>query len=241
MVKKVLATFVLALGLAVASTAFAVPNLQVYIEGATYDDATDTWVLSGTGTYKLWVIANNENGGILDVNLAAAVLTSELGGGSISLTGTTTGGLGGFTDPSAAANPVYSFTSADGAIPVLSDGSSLPSHGIYGAGTSFIQWSLGDMDLDDSPIGDFISAFPAPLAGQSGTINVYDVTVTGFTRVHFDVFNHFEGATHALNNPFSHDGESGGNGGNGGQAAEPTTMFLLGGGLLGALAVRRRK
>jgi len=68
-----------------AQVAYAIPELQLYIEGATYDTGSATWVFSGSGTFRLWVIGNiNGPGGtgglpIQDVKLAAAVATSEMG------------------------------------------------------------------------------------------------------------------------------------------------------------------
>ena len=68
---------------AFVGSAMAIPALQLYIEGATYDDNTETWVLSGEDDFKLWVIGDvGSYGTISDVKLAGAVATSELGGGS---------------------------------------------------------------------------------------------------------------------------------------------------------------
>jgi len=49
----------LALGLLVAmgSAAHAVPALQLYIEGATYDTDSESWVVSSTD-FRLWVIGD---------------------------------------------------------------------------------------------------------------------------------------------------------------------------------------
>jgi PEP-CTERM motif len=253
--KAVLLTAALCLVLGMG-TANAIPILQVYIEGATYDDATDTWVVENDGSFRIWVIGNVEGEGgkgtIEDVMLTAAVSTQEItDGGTIALDGTTVDGdgeLNDVTDPSAASDPGAGTLSADGAIPTLGDGSSLPNHGQFGAGTSFYQFSLGDFSLTDSEISDFngIDAFPDIDDGNfTGQINAYDVTVSGFTTIHFDAFNHVEGQTKAMYifAPFSHDGEGdgdGGGGGGGGSGPEPGTIALFGMGLAG-LAVARRK
>jgi hypothetical protein len=249
MIRKVVlftAALCLALG---AGTANAIPTLQIYIEGATYDDATDTWVLSGDGTFRIWVLGDVESyGTIEDVMLACAVATSEVGGGSITLDGTTVDGDGdynGVTDESDAGGAVAGVLHGDGEVPVMGDGSDLPTHGIYGAGTSFYQFSLGDFTLVDSEIGDFNgdAAFPGSFP-SNGQINAYDVTISGFTTIHFDAFDHIAGGNEAkyVNAPFSHDGEGGGGGGGGGGGSgpEPGTIALFGMGLAG-LAVARRK
>jgi hypothetical protein len=97
---------------------------------------------------------------------------------------------------------------------------------------SFFEWELGDLTLTDSPMGDFINAFPGVLFPDTGQINVYEVTVSGFTAVHFDVYNTVVGATHSSFGPFSHDA---------GVIPEPRATLLFGVGcLVAGLAARRR-
>lgn len=109
--------------------AIALPTLQLYIEGATYDPNTETWVI-GKSEFVLWVIGDVQKfGAIYDVKLAAAVRSNE--SGNITLTPTTTHLV---TDPSLppTPTPTSNFPSDDGAIPIMHDGRPLPSHGIYG-------------------------------------------------------------------------------------------------------------
>lgn len=81
------------------------------------------------------------------------------------------------------------------------------------------EWSLRDFTLKDSPIGDFngeVLPVPTPSSTPLGQINVYEVSIT-FTdgasahgvKVHFDAYNHVEGANHVWYKfaPFSHDAD----------------------------------
>jgi hypothetical protein len=215
-----------------APAAHALPTLQLYIDGATYDPATETWITEDA-TFDLWVIGNvagpGGTGAITNVALAAAFVTGEVG--TITLTPTTTGVV---TDPSIPVPLVFNGASADGARPMLNDGSLLPTHGVYGAGVSFFEWELGDLSATDSPTGDFIGSFPGTLFADTGQINVYEVSVTGFpSGIHFDVYNTVVGETHSSFGPFSHDA---------GVVPEPGATLLFGVGCLvaGVAAQRRR-
>ena len=42
-----------------ATSAFAVPNLQLYIPGGTFDNTTETWIAPSAGTFEVWVLAGN--------------------------------------------------------------------------------------------------------------------------------------------------------------------------------------
>ncbi|MDY6971434.1 MAG: choice-of-anchor N protein, partial [Thermodesulfobacteriota bacterium] len=57
-------------------TAQAIPKLQIYIPGATYDEQTETWIINSY-EYDLWVIGAHED--VYDIKLALAVPSDEDG------------------------------------------------------------------------------------------------------------------------------------------------------------------
>lgn len=210
---------------------FAIPTLQVYIEGSVYYGSPEESWITTSSSFRLWVLGDVESyGTIADVKLAFAYPTNEQGG-SVTITPTTTSMI---TDPSVPINPYGPVYGSDGTVPSLGDGSPLPAHGIYGPGTSWTSYRLGDFTLTDSPIGDYIFSVPTTFS-SSGQVNVYDVSVSGYSWVHFDAFDHIVvGQNHANYKfaPFSHDA---------GVVPEPTSFMLLGLGLLGIAGLKRKK
>ncbi len=202
------------------SIAWAVPSLQLYLEGGVYDSTTESWFIDQEPDHlRLWVIALTP---INDVKLAVAYEADTTA--TLSFLGSTTGGLGGFEDPSVPAAPLYLRTVTDGSLPKLGDGSDLPGHGVYGPATDWQEYSLGDFIQADSPIADFIDSFPTP-GNHRGQINVYELSVSADSWLHFDVYDHIVARNHAryVFAPFSHDATT----------PEPATavMLLMAGGL----------
>lgn len=205
------------------------PILQLYLEGATYDTTSESWVISPLGSsggapFRLWAIGNVDGPGgkgtILDVKLSA-VYDEIVGPLIIDITPSKTNGYNGFTDPSLASAATLLRTVTDGSTPTLGDGSSMPSHGEYGTGRIWQEFSLGDFNLTDSPYADFSGSTdnPTPSKIDGVQINVYDISVrsaldTGFGEhpfdLHFDLYDHVESANHATFAPFSHDASGGG-------------------------------
>ncbi|WP_404385234.1 choice-of-anchor N protein [Caenispirillum salinarum] len=226
--------------LVAAAPARAEPALQLYIEGATYDTTTETWVFSGTDPFTLWAIGYvDHTGPITNVRLSAVYDKSVITGPvSISLTPVLTEGYGGFTDPSYAANPDYLQTVGDGSTPVLGDGSYLPNHGEYGADKEWQEFGLGDFTLTDSPIGDFMTTVPDgtdPNKQDKAQINAYQIVVSGLEAgsfVHFDLYDTIISGNkaRAIFAPFSHDAEGDPNGI---PAPGPLALMLVGLGLIG--------
>ena len=194
--------FVPALALVLlATSAQAIPVLQIYIEGATYDPNSETWVTS-QADFKLWVVGDvDAHGAIYGAKLTASFFGL---GGSISFTPTTTNVI---TDPSVPSAPVAAGTGTGGH-PVL------PPHGIFNDATLH-HWddlAIGDMTLTDSPIGDYngTPVFPVTFP-DNGQVNVYQVHVEGWTKVHFDAYgttvDTLDGKETTWKTPGSHDGQ----------------------------------
>ncbi len=98
----------------------------------------------------------------------------------------------------------------DGGAPVLADGTNLPTHGIFGPGTVWYEYSLGDFSLTDSPSGDFIGSFPTEVFPGTGQINVYEVSAVGYSgaTLHFDLYDTVVSKNRSVFAPFSHDADA---------------------------------
>jgi hypothetical protein len=206
--KKYLTIFVLIIPIFCSLTkpAGAVPNLQLYVEGAIFDSLTETWVTSHQPSFNLQVIGANRT--IDDVYLAIAVPVGETG--AITIAGSPLG--------------PYSFGT-----PVMGDGSLLPYHGIYP--TDFDTYFVGNFGL----IQTVYDMTPGETGSALGEIKTFNVSVSGYSWVHFDAYNHV-----VLNKkhikyicaPFSHDAEF---------IPEPASLFLLSTGLLSLAAFDRMR
>jgi hypothetical protein len=165
--------------------ACAVPDLQLYVEGATYDPQTETWVTASSG-FNLQVLVANHT--LEDVFVAVAIPPDgDPSGGTVMLGG----------------SPV-TIGSSPGT-PIMSDGKALPGHGIYPTyfGTHF----LGDLvPTAATPVQDMQPGGGGGLSTLGLVVSI-PVTITGFASVHFDVYDHIAGETKVRFAPFSHDAE----------------------------------
>jgi hypothetical protein len=204
--------------------AHAVPILQLFVPGASYDGTERSWVVEvGPGrslSLTLWVIADTP---VERVRISAAYPAYLRDGGKdlvFTITPTTTGGLGGFLDPSIPEGPLGPVYGEPGTVPLICEPSPgqtfyLPRHGIFGEGAAWQEFVLGDFTLDDSPIADFDGVFPTP-TDESGQINAYQVAVAYPEPIPVGAWIHFDAYGEILDSggrrcgvfaPVSHDAE----------------------------------
>lgn len=211
-----------------AASAFAVPDIQLFIDGATYDWDTETWVATTAGSVDLYVISANDAKADIIVSLALghsdnpSLMTADFDGTVI--------------------NPgdwVY------GNAPLPPDwnpGGDLPPHGIYP--TYFAEVHTGAYGLgmnigDVQPGPDFWDpSIPSGPANALGEYKIFTVDLSGpaGASVHFDAYTLNSDGTIDKFAPFSHDATTT-------IVPEPGTIVLMGSGLLGLglRAYRKRK
>ncbi len=216
MVRKGL--FALGAMLILASSSFAVPNLQLYIPGGSYNSSSETWVTSAS-SFEVWVVAANLNhGDIYDINLVASLMSGEapMNGG---LTITPFGGS------------ATTFDASDYAYGTPPIGDPLPSHGIFP--TNYVQMLVANKTTDGPfvTVPDYTSSTGSNNYGQIFKFNVS----TTYDYVHFDAYGYYNCPDgRRIFAPFSHDAERGTP-----PVPEPATMLLFGIGMAGAGIYRK--
>ena len=199
---------ILSLALLLAPAVHALPVLQLYVEGATYDVGTQTWVVADS-EFTVWVIGNTGQrgditglNGLGGVNLVVSAQGGNLTGLNIS---PVVASCCSVVDPSVASNPLATL-SGTGHHNVLAD------HGIFNqSGVVWQNYDLGAFTLTDSLIGDATQGgWPVDLSGNFvGQINAYRVTMLGdFDVLHFDGYGYINDGNRYVFAPFSHDAEA---------------------------------
>ncbi len=203
-------------------SAFAVPNLQVYIPGATYDASSETWVTYEHANFEVWVIAANlDKGAIYDVTLVAALMGETPVDGALEITLLR-------DDPLGDSTKIFNTNDyVDGTPPT--GPKDIPGHGVYP--TNYVEFLAASVTTSDPyPVQNYV---PYDEEGISlyGQIFKFNVTTT-YEIVHFDAFGYYKDVDGRLiNAPFSHDGET--------AVPEPATLLLFGIGL-GAGYLRKK-
>lgn len=244
--KSLLAAAALALGVLGSGSAGAVPMLQLYIEGASYDAAKESWYYPGN-EFRLWAIGNLTGPGgagglpITSVRLAAVyddpgtpvtitITPTRIGGSDV-------GSYSGFSDPSTPGDPVLLGIVDDGSRPWIGGPHYLPNHGEYGAGRTWQEFLLSDFTTPDSQLGDFVNTFPVPGA-QAAQIHAYDVRVEG-AEAHFDLYGLVVNARGHTSYVFAPPSRDATDGPEARVLPVPATLALLGVGALALGALRR--
>jgi hypothetical protein len=251
--------FQVALSVTLSGTCRAEPILQLYAEGATYNPDTQSWEkeYQPGENIRLWAIGWVSSKTIKSVpkliegvKLSIAY-ESQPTAPVFTLVASTTGDYEGFYDPSKPGVYVGGVLYdaylkqghvTDGSAPLFGDGVPIPAHGIFGKGTDWTEFLLGDFSLMDSPMADFTTGSwsgPIPPPGTKlGQINVYEISVSNLLSgsLHFDLYDHFLGSNGIQYKfaPFSHDADIT-------TVPEPGTMILLGSGLVGLAGWGRKK
>ncbi len=216
--KKVLLFFTMIV-LGAFGFANAVPDLQLFVAGGTYDMATETWVTNAS-TFDLYVIGANQAMSNVMVSMALNVPQAEDPNGvaSIDVNGT----------------PYNSW--------VYGTPNLLPPHDIFP--TWYSEFNSGDYGLvggvGDINWPDYYDPSTQGYLASSHTLGQFKrftISISGTDYAHFDGFFYFQGihnSTKIKFAPFSHDAES-----QPGTIPEPGTLTLLGLGSLSMGLVRK--
>ena len=246
------------------SPALAIPKLQLYAEGATYDPVDESWEfsISPGESANVWAIGNVAGPGgyspITDAKLI--VFVKELPGPDTYTLNYGTMGAGAgeylvdgtfaFRDripSSAGAIPFISHDISIDGLPTLGDGGTFPPHGMHMSGfTHWLELTLGTFDTPDSEIMNFMG----PVLDAASYKACTDTNVASTCPAQISVINVAAGSTgftlmhfdligmkgnDGIFSPFSHDLTDPP------RLPEPGTLLLFAFGLLSIVFIRRRR
>ena len=216
--------YIVVMALLSFGSAFALPNLQLFVDGGTYDAESESWVTT-SGTFDIYVIGANE--ALSDVHVSMALGFAEdydpNGEVSVDVNGTTYDAW------------TYGHAPLETA-PGFDPGDDLAAHGVFPAW--FTEFNAGDFDLvggvgDVQPQPDYWDPSTEGYIANSrklGEYKVFSVAVTGTSFIHFDAFTLNPDGSIQNFAPFSHDAS---------MVPEPGTLVLLALGGIG-LGIYRR-
>ncbi len=200
------------------TNAAAIPDLQLFTPGGTYDTTTNTWVYSFTpgSPFTLQVISANEDhpkSGSTGVFVSVALQ-----------------GFGEF-DTLPAGN-IIKFNGTDYTATNFTWGKpdNFPPHGIFDA--HYLQVNVGSFSDVAGQVCNVEPPFESDCTDYGEAKN-FSVTIYGYTPIHFDTYTLLSNGNIDERNPLSHDAE-------GVPIPEPATIALLSIGIVSLLGYKGR-